>query len=90
MAFGRKIHDGTGPVLTQKPTHKLTVAYIPMHKEVSGIIRQPGQIVRIACLGQQIKVHHAGHLAGPYRMNEIRTDETGTAGYKPRCFHDGV
>ena len=60
MAFRGEMDDDPGPVFAQQCGHKLRIANIAAHQLMSGITRYLRKIPWIACISEQIKIHHGG------------------------------
>ena len=84
MGLCRKIHDRSWLMLGEELGDQLGVSDVTSDKCVPGIPFKGGQILEIASVGELVEVDHAVVFAGNPVQNEVRTNESGSAGDKDR------
>ena len=84
MCFRRKIHNGIEAVLLEKRLNLRPFRHITADKLVAGIGRHFLHVTQIACIREQVKVHHVDVFASAYD----KTDEAGADKASPTCYQN--
>ena len=79
MALCRKVHHRTRPMLGQQPLHQRTVADVPLHKDMAGIVLERSQRLQIARIGELVQIDHRLLMPSHPVQHKISADETGAA-----------
>jgi hypothetical protein len=78
VRFGRKVHDGIGPMLGEQLGNQRAVADISLNERVCRISLERRQGVQISCVGELVQIDHAQTIS--YRLkHEVRADEARSA-----------
>ena len=86
MAFGGKVNDGAGTMLVERGSDRFGVADVGAHQLVALVIFERGEIFRVSGIGQQVEIHDRGADRLDPAQHEVRTDESGAAGYEDRVL----
>jgi hypothetical protein len=84
VTLGRKVHDGVRPVLSQQAIDELAITDITSYEYVIRVSFYGGKVAQIPSIGQEIEVDHPTLSLRDPIQNEVRTDESGSAGNQNR------
>ncbi len=82
VAFRREIDDSAGLVLPQQPAHRLAVADIGAHENVTRLVPEARQAGKIARVGELVDIDDRICFCREPLQDEIGADEPGAARYE--------
>ena len=71
----------------EQTAHQFAVAYVSLLEDVACISRERLQVTRISSVGQLVQIDDRSSLAIHPLQNEIRADETSSAGDQDCLLH---
>ena len=87
MRLSGKVHHGARFVLGEQRIDKSRVTDIASNEDMAWISLKRGKILKVASVGELVEIDDGGRLRLDPIKDEVRADETGTAGDKNGVFH---